>query len=832
MKLFPISILFVLLSVVAQAQLVTIIDKTTQQTIPGVSVYSLNPIKTIISNSKGQFNMAEFAFSDSIYFKILGYLPKAIAKSEIESMKFKILLTENPINLGEVIVSSSRWSESKMDTPNRIEKINMKEVAFQNPQTTADLLGTSGYVFIQKSQLGGGSPMLRGMATSRVLMVIDGIRMNNAIFRAGNVQNVISLDANALESTEILFSPGCVMYGSDAIGGVMDFRTLSPKYADSTNKFISSGNALMRMSSANSERTGHLDVKIGTKKLAFVTSFTQADYGDLRSGSADSVTFASKRINRFPFFALYTKPTPGVHSFYRTKYVQTIDNKDYEVKNEDSTLQVGSKYSQINFMQKIGFKPNKYWDIDYAFHYSETSKYNRYDRLYVIQTQGGPYKNKMRWAEWYYGPQKWNMHRIGIIHTKPNIIYDQVRAIGALQYFEESRYDREFGFRQKRMQKETVDALSLNLDFDKKIGKKLDVFYGVETIKNTVGSEATFTHTLTKKVDSTVTRYPNGSTWESNGAYVNLKYKLTKKLVFNAGARYSNYLIKAKFDTTFFPFPFTETKMKNDAFNGCFGFVFNPKENWQVYLNGSSGYRAPNIDDMGKVFESTPGYLVVPNPNLKPETVYNLEIGSVKTFWSFLRLDFAAYYTWLEDAMVRKNFEFNGQTTIKYYGNSSIVQAIQNVTKIYVYGTQAGLEFMYKGVGLKSTFSYQKGEEQSPDSLVYYPLRHAAPWFGSTHLTYQTKKIKLDFYSFYNGRMNYEDLALTERVATSYAKDSLGFNYCASWYTLNFKAAYFVNEFVMISAGIENILDILYRPYSSGINAPGRNIIASIRARF
>lgn len=832
MKKYLSVVHLLLFSILAQAQTVTVLDKTTQQTIPGAIVYATNPTKVITTNLKGQFDLKEFNEADSIHFKIVGYLPLSIVKSSLELNKYKVFLIENPITLGEVIVSSSRWSENKMDTPNRIEKINMKEVAFQNPQTTADLLGTSGYVFIQKSQLGGGSPMLRGMATSRVLMVIDGIRMNNAIFRAGNVQNVISLDANALESTEILFSPGCVMYGSDAIGGVMDFRTLSPKFADSTSKVLTSGNALMRMSTANSERTGHLDFNIGLKKLSFVTSFTQADYGDLRSGSVDSARFAYKKSDRFPFFTIYHTATPGVQSFYRKKYVQSIDNKDYEVKNEDSTLQVGSKYSQINFMQKIGFKPNKNWNIDYAFHISETSKYNRYDRLYVIQTQGGPYKNKMRWAEWYYGPQKWNMQRLGISHTRKNLIYDQVRIIGAIQNFEESRYDREFGFRQLRMQKETVKAASVNIDWDKKLSNKLDLFYGVEAIKNTVGSEASFTHILTKEVDSTVTRYPDGSTWQSNGAYVNLKYRLAKKFVLNAGMRYSNYLIKATFDTTYFPFPFTDTRMSNDAFNGSFGLVFAANNSCQIYANASSGYRAPNIDDMGKVFESTPGYLVVPNPDLKPETVYNVELGAVKTFGNFLRVDFAAYYTWLEDAMVRKNYEFNGQKTIKYYGNSSIVQAIQNVTKIYVYGTQAGFEFMYKGLGLKSTFSYQKGEEQSPDSLIYYPLRHAAPWFGSTHLSYQRKKIKLDFYSFYNGRMNYTDLALTERVATSYAKDSLGFNYCASWYTLNFKAAFFVNEYVMISAGIENIMDILYRPYSSGINAPGRNFIASLRARF
>ncbi len=235
---------------------------------------------------------------------------------------------------------------------------------------------------------------------------------------------------------------------------------------------------------------------------------------------------------------------------------------------------------------------------------------------------------------------------------------------------------------------------------------------------------------------------------------------------------------------------------------------------------------------MGKVFESAPGYLIVPNPNLKPEKVYNTEIGTIKTFGSWLKLDFTIYYTWLVDAMVRKDFVFNGQTTIRYLGNKSNIQAIQNVTKINVYGIQAGIDFFYKGFGLKSNISYQKGEEQSPDSLIYYPLRHAAPMFGSTHLTFVNKKIKFDFYSNYNAKMDYEDLALTERINASYARDENGHAYVASFYTLNFKAAFYVNQNVSLTIGVENIADVLYRPYSSGINAPGRNIIASLRAKF
>ncbi len=331
------------------AQTITVLDKTTQEPLAGVIVYSNNPVVNVITNAKGQFDVAPFKTCDSIFFKMVGYFTSYFTFSEIEGLNFKVELTENPTSINEVVISANLWEESKLDVSCRYEKINMKAAAFQNPQTTADLLGTSGYVFIQKSQMGGGSPMLRGMATNRVLLVVDGVRMNNAIFRSGNVQSVISLDVNALERTEILFGPGSVMYGSDAIGGVMNFHTLTPKFSDSTSKKpFTFGNALMRTSTANSEMTGHLDFNIGFHKIALVTSFTHAKYGDMRSGNHG-----------------------GSNYFYRQNYVQTINDKDYMFQNEDSTLQIGSKYSQTNFMQKVLYKPFKSLEIDYSFHFSE-----------------------------------------------------------------------------------------------------------------------------------------------------------------------------------------------------------------------------------------------------------------------------------------------------------------------------------------------------------------------------------------------------------------------------------------------------------------------------
>src|SRR5688500_2079233 len=153
-----------------------------------------------------------------------------------------------------------------MEVPQRIEKITKNDVTFQNPQTAADLLSSGGYAYIQKSQAGGGSPILRGFATNRVLLVVDGVRMNNAIFRTGNLQNVISLDASSMESAEILYGPGGVIYGSDAIGGVMNFRTLRPGLSDSVGKVLFRGSAFGRYATANMEKTGHADFNIGLNK--------------------------------------------------------------------------------------------------------------------------------------------------------------------------------------------------------------------------------------------------------------------------------------------------------------------------------------------------------------------------------------------------------------------------------------------------------------------------------------------------------------------------------------------------------------------------------------
>ena len=259
--------LFVLIIIVffAKGQEVKIIDKTTLQPIENVCLFTQEKNKTAITNKHGIAKLCDFNEDDEIiirhpFFKII-----QISLKDIKAQNNIIKLDETAIKLEEVVISTIKWEQLKKEVPNKIVSISEKKIKFENPQTTADLLNTSNEVFVQKSQMGGGSPMIRGFASNSVLLVIDGVRMNNAIYRSGNLQNVITLDPNTIENTEVIFGTGSIIYGSDALGGVMDFHTKKAKLT-SSEKNVLNTNALLRYSTANHENTIHVDFNYGTKK--------------------------------------------------------------------------------------------------------------------------------------------------------------------------------------------------------------------------------------------------------------------------------------------------------------------------------------------------------------------------------------------------------------------------------------------------------------------------------------------------------------------------------------------------------------------------------------
>jgi len=719
------------------------------------------------------------------------------------------------MDLDEVVVSANKWEQKRKDLPAHAVTITRRDIQLLNPQTAADLLTLSGAVFVQKSQQGGGSPMMRGFSTNRVLMVIDGVRMNTSIFRAGNVQNALRLDANSIENAEAVFGPGSLIYGSDAIGGVMDYRTISPKVAN-TGKAQFSGNALARFSSANLEKTGHVDFNIGLKKVAFLTSFTFSDYDDLRMGSNSG--FDSYRRDFYQQTNIY-------HDSLGKKVVL-----DTFYKNQNPLVQRGSGFNQWNVLQKIRIQPNSFNRLTAAFHMSQSSNVPRYDRLTDFSAAGIP-----AFADWYYGPEQWIMGNLEYLYSKPNNAFNDMKITLAYQQNKESRNDRRYGSRWLRRQNETVHAATANIDWNKNFSNKYFLFYGVEAVVNKNISVA---DRLDVRMDTTqkfASRYPN-SLWQSYAAYIAGRVKLGEKWVMNAGVRYNHFLINADFDTTLFNLPFDKANNNFGAVTGSAGIVFNPTKTWKVFANFSSGFRAPNIDDIGKVFESAPGILVVPNKNLKPEYSLNGEAGIEKRFGKTAIIYIGGYYNYLMNALTLAPYQLNGSDSLFFDGQNNALRAVQNSSFAYVWGIQTTVKFDFgKGFGAWGSYNYQTGREKitidGKDEL--YPMRHVAPMFGTVHITYKKNRVGIDLYSDFSGSIQTDELALrTLENPTLFPVNEFGERFSPAWYTLNIKASYDIVKYLTINAGIENLTDQQYRTYSSGIAASGINFIVGLRGRF
>ena len=781
------------------SQNLTIIDENNKPVI-GASIFSdLSNYETTDKN--GNVSLDKFSRSDTLTIKQYGFkeeekLPKSKLKNTL------ILLYDNEL-LDEVVISASKFSQKFREVPKKVTQINRSMIEFTNPMTSADLLERGGYVYIQKSQLGGGSPMIRGLSTNRLVLSVDGVRLNNAIFRSGNIHNVISISPMNIENTEVIMGSASVLYGSDAIGGVMNFYTKKAKLSNDSNPNILI-NINSRYSSASNEKMYHIDFNYGLEKIAFLSSFSKSDFDDLTMG------------------------IHGPSDYLRPNYVtQNSAGDDVLVTNSKPRVQRNTGYSQTNFMQKVLYEPNEDLSIDIGIHFSKTGNIPRYDRLIRTNENEGLY-----YSEWYYGPQEWLLINSQLTYIpKETKFYDELKFGSSFQRFSESRNSRRFSDSFLKSREEELDIFSLNLDFFKKISENSNITYGLEMIENKVGSFAKSINISDLSETPISTRYPDNSSLNSLGLYINYKTKIIEDVFFQSGVRYSSTVLKSDLsqNNIYYDFMYENTTLENGAFVGGIGlsWVRNIYNNWKFNIN--TAFRSPNIDDLAKVFDSEPGSVVVPNPDLKPERSFGLEFGGYFRTKNNIELDFSSYVTYLYNSFIRDDFTLsNGASEIIYDGELSQIQALQNSSKSFIYGIEFGINmFLNKNFRMKSQHNLIAGYEL--DDLPFgMPVRHIPPNYGNFHLIYNNGDFTIDTYLNYNSKISFNNLAESERAKPyMYALDENGNPYSPSWMTFNVRSKYSFSKMLNINFTVENITNKLYRPYSSGISAPGINFIFS-----
>ena len=708
--------------------------------------------------------------------------------------------------LSEVVISN-KVPKKYTQLPNQVEVITAKQIDFQNFQSTAEMLSNSGALFVQKSQQGGGSPVIRGFEASRVLLTVDGVRMNNLIFRAGHLQNVITVDENMLESVGVFYGPSSTLFGSDALGGSVAMTTKNAKFLDQAhNKFT--GGINTRYSSVNEEKSVAMHLNYATSNFASLTFFSFNDFGDLKMGK--------KKNHNGDYFG------------ERPNYVSTVNGVDQLNVNSDKYTQVGSAYKQYNFMQKFAYKTNSGYLHGMNVQYSTTSDINRYDRL-TEKTSSG-----LKFAEWYYGPQE-RLLAIYSLQKEKAFLNSDLKVNVAYQNVKESRHNRRFNNYNLQHNEENVDLFSVSLDLDKKFTKG-ELFYGFESYYETLKSTAYANNINTGGVTNINTRYPNGdNNMMRNDFYISYNEKMSEKTFWNVGARAGYTSLKSTIaDNSVFALPFDEISQGNFTYSGTLGITHNTSKNFALKANVATGFRAPNIDDLAKVFESVPGSssslgtLIVPNEDLKPEKTITGDLGIVvQSDSKKIKLESTYFYTRLYDAIVTDDFTYNGQSIVNYNGFDAQVKANQNKGKAFVTGFSTNVSaYIISDLLFSANFNYTLGRVVEEGSQR--PLDHIAPYFGKVGLSYTYNKLNLEGYMLYNGKKDISDYSTSGEDNAQYAPA----NGMPAWETYNFKAGFQVLNGGTLFAGVENILDTQYRVFASGINAPGRNIYGGIKYTF
>ncbi len=737
----------------------------------------------------------------SLQTNYLGFKKQQITLDEHSVFPIKITLESSDIMLEEVMIVG-RNNVKKSSIIGKVETISSQEIKALQVQNAADVLAQSGEVFVQKSQYGGGSPVMRGFEANKLLLVIDGVRMNNAIYRNGHLQNAITVDHQSLEQLELLFGPGSLVYGSDALGGVIHFRTNTPPFI--TNGSQSSLNVIAGYNTVNNGLTSHIDYTVQRPEFSSYSSLSYNAFGDLKSG-------AFNRPAAYPDFGL------------RPDFVVTTNGQDAIVQNENPNLQVGSGYSQFDIQQKFCFKLTDQAKATTNIQYSGSTNVPRYDALTERSN------DTLRFAEWNYGPQNRLLLSANVDWNLQTAWADNSSLLLAYQRIDEDRITRRYQSFNREHNQEDVNVSSINLDFRKVMTQAFSLQYGGDFQHNSVTSSAFSEHIMSQvETKDILTRYADGSNtlWNA-GLYAKADwYSKNEALKLSGGLRqtiqrmFLNYEQTTQIQWPDFYYQGIENKTQAFVWNLYGRYTIN-KSSFRMGLG--TAFRSPNIDDLAKVRFNNEE-ITIPNPDIRPEKTQNIELAYE---WTAKKHAFqwVMYRAQLNDAIVRESFNLpDGSSTYEVNGESFEVTANVNAKRARVQGSSIRLESRWTRY-LKTQLSANitEGKIINDASEAIAPLGHIPPIFTKASIDYSVKNFQLGLSHLFFDAKPIDDFGgSVDNPDLATAEGSL------AYHILNARIKYQPSDLYAVSAGVDNVLDQFYRPFASGVNGGGRNFKLSL----
>ena len=643
--------------------------------------------------------------------------------------------------LQEVIVKTSRMNANGKFIPFSYSILDSSQMARQNGRTVPELLDGTAGVFVQKTSHGGGSPFVRGLTGNQNLILIDGIRLNNAIFRFGPNQYATLIDPLTVERIEVIKGTGSVQYGSDAMGGVINIITRSPEFS-STPRW--SGNVNLRLTSSAMESSFRPQVNYSSSRFAFQVSGGYSDFGDLRGGD----TTGFQRPSGYMQQTLETKAKwDAGNGWLVTAGLQGV---------KQQMVPLFHKYRLENFRQNFSDP------LERGMVHAQIQKDFRGKKIQQITFQ--------------FAHQKLNEQRITQSGNSSTITSEN----------------------------DQLKSFSLQSEAVWKLSPHWNIRTGIEWNQDNVFSKRNQLNTTTGTTVARRGLYPDGASF-SHGAIYHLQQLQKGKWQLEGGLRYHWYHIRLE-ETTL-----GKISVRPNALVYLLGGSFSLRENWVLFGNLSSGYRAPNIDDMGTLGIIDFRY-EVPSYDLQPEKTLNKEIG--------VRYQ-SGQWRWSGSFFHSSLFNLINRVKTNEVISGYNVYIKENNERAFIRGFEMESRYQFNShLSIQGMMTYLLGQNITRNE----PVRRIPPFNGLINLNYRLSGFSIG--------LNWETAAAQRRLAQGDKDDNRipsggtpGFNVFhlyagGKWKQLQYQLFF------------NNLTNTDYRKHGSGINGMGRSVSVALRYGF
>lgn len=688
---------------------------------------------------------------------------------------------EEAQRLDPVQVTAGRQASTVSLVMQPLTVLDAGEIAARNPQVLTEALRYEPGAFFQQSGPGQGVVIVRGLKGSEVLHLVDGMRLNNAFFRNSPSQYIALVDTQNVERLELLRGPYATVYGSDAMGGVV--QVLTPEYRFAGQGWDWQGGVRAHYDSADLARSGRAYVAAGDQALSLSAGFSFGEFGKRRLAEPG-------------------QSPDGAGGFSLAGRVNDTD------------------YLSRGYDVKALWSPAGGHELMVSAQSFEIPELQRYFQTVPGYSSGAPARAVAQFMN------DRAFYHLRYRYTQPLGFAENLELHLARQVMNDDRLDRrqdnsrdEFTFNRSTLDGFTAQATTA-------LGAH-QLHYGLEFYRDHVDSNAY----RESPPGSGALSYPNGTSFfspfpdgsraDDAGIYLTDTWTLNQDWSLEGGLRYSRHETDiARGDRAF------GATISNDDVTGHFGLrrALTPALAWT--LNLGRGFRAPNLFDLALVGQRASNRVVVANLDLKPESVNSIDTG-LKFRGRNLNGEFSLFYSDYDDRIVTVNPAFaEGTPECPDDGDATTTGCAQNqnIAKSRYYGFEGGLRYaLSPAISLRGVLNYTWGDQEQGG--VKSAANRVPPLNGQISASFSRGRFGIEPIAFFAGRQDRLD-------AGDLADSRIDPNGTAGYAVLNLRSRWQVNDNLALQLDGSNLLDQHYREHGSGIDGAARGIAVSAEARF